>query len=243
MFRTVTARLLVIAGLALLFGCAPGNALLRDESSFLLEKVRAEGVQEVFPVQFRDLVATFDRGEELHLAGDISAADGYYGFAITKALLLESAFAEEVRAREAAARREAEIRLRQELELKARLERERAEAAAAAARAAEEARAAARKAEAERAEARRRAERAKYERDHNLPLRHTVKRGETLPQIAALPDVYGEASLWPLLYRANRDQIRDPRVLWPGQQLKIPRNLDRNDLSEARRFSSERPLR
>lgn len=243
MFRSVKNRLLVIAGVALLCGCAPGNALLRDESSFLLEKVRAEGVQEMFPMQFRDLVATFDRGEELNLAGNVSAADEYYGFTMTKALLLESAFAEEVRAREAAAaRREAE-RLRAEAELKAKLERERAEAEAAAARAAEEARAAAKRAEAERAEARRRAERAKYEREQNLPLRHTVKRGETLPQIAALPEVYGEASLWPLLYRANRDQIRDPRVLWPGQQLKIPRNLDRSDLGEARRFSSERPLR
>jgi len=197
-------------------------------------------------VQYRDLVTTFDKGEEYHLTGDMSAADEYYGFAITKAMLLESAFAEEIKSREAAARREAETRLRTEAELKAKLERERAEAEASAARAAEEARAAARKAAAERAEqaeARRRAERAKYEREQNLPLRHTVKRGETLPQIAALTEVYGEASLWPLLYRANRDQIRDPRVLWPGQQLKIPRNLDRNDINEARRFSSERPLR
>jgi len=243
LFRSVKARLLIIAGVALLCGCAPGNALKRDESSLLLERVRVAGVQELFPEQYRDLVATFDKGEELHLAGDVSAADGYYGFAITKAMLLESAFAEEIKSREAAARREAELKLRAEAELKAKQERERAEAEAAAARAAEEARAAARRAEAERAETRRRAERAKYEREQNLPLRHTVKRGETLPQIAALPEVYGEASLWPLLYRANRDQIRDPRVLWPGQQLKIPRNLDRNDLSEARRFSSERPLR
>lgn len=243
MFRTVKTRLLVIAGLALLYGCAPGNALLRDESSIALERVRAGRVQELFPVQFRDVVATFDKGEELHLAGDFSAADEYYGFAITKAMALESAFADEVRSREEAARREAEIRSRAENELKAKLERERAEAEAAAARAAEEARVAAMRAEAERAEVRRRAERARYEREQNLPLRHTVKRGETLPQIAALPEVYGEASLWPLLYRANRDQIRDPRVLWPGQLLKIPRNLDRSDLNEARRFSSERPLR
>jgi nucleoid-associated protein YgaU len=224
LFRSAKARLLVIAGVALLFGCAPGNPLLRDESLHLLEGIRAAGVQELFPVQYQDLASTFDKGEELQLAGDVSAADEYFGFAITKAKLLESAYLVEVKAREAAALREVELKLQAEAELKHKQEQERAEAEAAAAKAAEEAKIAARKVaveRAEQAEARRRAERAKYEREQNLPLRHTVKRGETLPQIAALPEVYGEASLWPLLYRANRDQIRDPRVLWPGQQLKI----------------------
>jgi nucleoid-associated protein YgaU len=199
---------------------------LRDDSLLLVERVRASGAQELFPLQFRDLEHTFGQGEELYLQGNVPAADDYFSLAINKGKLLESAYVEEVFCREKAARTEAERKAREELQREAmmKLARERADAEAdAAARAEVEAKAAARKAEAEQAEAHRRAERARYEREHSLPTRHTVKRGETLPQIAALPEVYGDASLWPLLYRANRDQIRDPKVLWPGQQLKIPR--------------------
>jgi nucleoid-associated protein YgaU len=32
----------------------------------------------------------------------------------------------------------------------------------------------------------------------------------------------GDPTLWPLLYRANRDQIKDPSLLYPGQRLTIP---------------------
>ena len=223
----VRALLLLVIGGALLAGCAPNASLLRDDSLLLLERVRSSGAEEVLPLQFRDLVRTFDQGEELYLKGDVPAADEYFNFAITKAKLLEAAYVEEVLCREKAARTEAERKAKEQLQREAlmKLARERADAEAdAAARAEEEAKAAARKAEAEQAEARRRAERARYEREHSLPTRHTVKRGETLPQIAALPEVYGDASLWPILYRANRDQVRDPKVLWPGQQLKIPRN-------------------
>ncbi len=49
---------------------------------------------------------------------------------------------------------------------------------------------------------------------------HVVKPGESLWSIAE--SVAGDASLWPLLFRANRDQIGDPSVLHPGQRLAIP---------------------
>lgn len=69
---------------------------------------------------------------------------------------------------------------------------------------------------------------------------YTVRRGETLPQIAARPELYNDAVLWPLIYRANRDQIRDPYQLWPGQVLKIPRNFSRDEALEARRQAYRR---
>ena len=49
---------------------------------------------------------------------------------------------------------------------------------------------------------------------------HVVQPGESLWQIAAA--VAGDPTLWPLLYRANRDQIKDPSLLYPGQRLTIP---------------------
>lgn len=49
---------------------------------------------------------------------------------------------------------------------------------------------------------------------------HKVKRGETLWTIAR--DQIGEGALWVALYAANRDQIKDPSRLYPGQELTIP---------------------
>jgi nucleoid-associated protein YgaU len=72
------------------------------------------------------------------------------------------------------------------------------------------------------------------------PAAYTVRRGETLPQIAARSEIYNDSTLWPLIYRANRDQIRDPKQLWPGQVLRIPRHFSRDDALEAKRFSNRR---
>ncbi len=49
---------------------------------------------------------------------------------------------------------------------------------------------------------------------------HDVRYGDTLATIAAM--TLGDPSLWPALYRANRDQIRNPARLYPGQRLEIP---------------------
>jgi nucleoid-associated protein YgaU len=49
---------------------------------------------------------------------------------------------------------------------------------------------------------------------------HEVREGESLATIAAM--TLGDPWLWPALYRANRDQIRDPARLYPGQRLEIP---------------------
>jgi nucleoid-associated protein YgaU len=63
---------------------------------------------------------------------------------------------------------------------------------------------------------------------------YTVENGETLWTIAAQPRVYNDPLLWPLLYKANRDQIRDPRRVYSGQVLSIPRDLSPAEIEEAR---------
>jgi nucleoid-associated protein YgaU len=61
---------------------------------------------------------------------------------------------------------------------------------------------------------------------------HTVQAGETLWQIAKR--TVGDATLWPALYLANRDQIKDPSRVYPGQQLAIP-EIDPQRAPELRR--------
>ena len=61
---------------------------------------------------------------------------------------------------------------------------------------------------------------------------HEVRSGETLWVIARA--TIGDGTLWPALYRANRDQIKDPEKLYPGQRLRIP-ELDSEEREALRR--------
>lgn len=72
-----------------------------------------------------------------------------------------------------------------------------------------------------------------------LPSNYTVTDGETLWTIAAQKDVYQDPLLWPLLYRANRDQIKNPRRVYGGQILTIPRNQSEAELAEARAWARD----
>jgi len=52
------------------------------------------------------------------------------------------------------------------------------------------------------------------------PARHRVQPGETLWSIAGA--TYADPTLWRLIYDANRDQIENPDLIAPGQELTIP---------------------
>jgi nucleoid-associated protein YgaU len=67
-----------------------------------------------------------------------------------------------------------------------------------------------------------------------MPSIYQVRGGETLWTIAARQDIYADALLWPLIYQSNRDQIKDPRQIYPGQKLTIPRRLSEEEKTEAR---------
>jgi nucleoid-associated protein YgaU len=54
---------------------------------------------------------------------------------------------------------------------------------------------------------------------------YTVKRGDYLAKISGYDFIYNDATKWPIIYRANRDQIKDPNLIHPNQVLKIPRGL------------------
>jgi len=63
---------------------------------------------------------------------------------------------------------------------------------------------------------------------------YVVKRGQTLYMIAQ--DVLGDPAFWPAIYWANRDQIKDPKMLHVGQALAIPElSLDRRERARIRR--------
>ena len=60
--------------------------------------------------------------------------------------------------------------------------------------------------------------------------RYTVMPGDTLGGIAARQDVYNDARLWPLLYRANVNQIGPDGLIFPNQVLTVDRRYTQEDV-------------
>jgi nucleoid-associated protein YgaU len=50
--------------------------------------------------------------------------------------------------------------------------------------------------------------------------RYTVKSGDTLSKISR--EFYGDANQFTKIFNANRDVLRDPNTITPGQELVIP---------------------
>jgi nucleoid-associated protein YgaU len=52
------------------------------------------------------------------------------------------------------------------------------------------------------------------------PQYYEIKKGDTLSAIAKRE--YGDAAKWRTIYEANKDQIKNPDLIHPGQKIKIP---------------------
>ena len=55
------------------------------------------------------------------------------------------------------------------------------------------------------------------------PKRHMVVQDEWLAKIAGYWEVYDNYKEWPLLFEANKDRIQDPDLIFPEQELVVPR--------------------
>jgi nucleoid-associated protein YgaU len=51
---------------------------------------------------------------------------------------------------------------------------------------------------------------------------YVVAKGDCLWNIAKKKEHYGNGFAWPKIYNANRDQIKNPDLIFPKQSLKIP---------------------
>ena len=49
---------------------------------------------------------------------------------------------------------------------------------------------------------------------------YVVQKGDSLSKIAK--HEYGDASKWPKIFEANKDTIKNPDLIHPGQSLRIP---------------------
>jgi nucleoid-associated protein YgaU len=224
--------LLVLLILGQLAACSTSAPAWRPKATVMMDDLVRQNAHVLFPQEYHNLLETFEHGEAVLLVqGDEQKADTLYLLTLQKGALLKDELlkrkqrmADEQRQKDAveSARIEEERLMLQAAEAEARLreqERRSVEVIDQAPAALKE---------------------TSKEPIHPQMLRYTVRRGETLPQIAARTEIYNDSSLWPLIYRANRDQIRDPKQLWPGQVLKIPRHFTRDEALEAKRYSGKK---
>ena len=219
--------LILIGATVLLVACATPPRQELDATEYLVARAYNLQAPVYAPEQYQAAYAALEDGRRLILAGDYPAALASLAFARQHALRAygstelakarEAVEAENLRLAELAAGFGAAEEARRKAEEEARR------------KAAEEAR---RKAE----------EEARKALEARSFTSYRVGSGESLASIAALPNVYGDPLLWPLLYQANRDQIKDPSQIYVGQILTIPRGLMASDLELARQKAREAGL-
>ncbi len=61
----------------------------------------------------------------------------------------------------------------------------------------------------------------------------TVVGGDNLWSIASKEEVYNVPEKWPLIYKANLDQIEDADLIFAGQVLAIPRDSSQSQIDAA----------
>lgn len=219
---------------AFLTACSSSVPTWRSKSALLVEELGRKEAPALFPQEYRSLLETFEHGEALYqVREDDKGADVYYQLAYQKAEMLQSevqltkrrlAAEQQRRAEELAAKAAEEQLMRAAAEAEIRLNAQQLSGQSAAKSA---------------GSVHNTQKKSKESPPPQLPQPtvYTVHRGETLPQISARAEIYNDSTLWPLIYRANRDQIRDPKRLWPGQVLIIPRKFSRDEAVGARRYS------
>jgi LysM domain len=218
LFLTITALAAVAVA-----GCSYGQLSWRQKAAAVLGGLGIEEADSGYRQEYESVCRTFARGDELLRGGNSDRADDYFRLALLKGDLLEKKRAE----RKALRVEEEQLRSQRDQLAMAAVQDAQSRNAHPAA---------------DDPKQHHGAEKHPQHNNRALPTLHIVKRGETLPQIAAHSDVYNDHRLWIVLYRSNRDQIRDPYHLWPGQTLRIPRNLSREEIAEALRYSSGKPL-
>lgn len=65
--------------------------------------------------------------------------------------------------------------------------------------------------------------------------RHVVVKGECLWKISGYQQIYDDPFQWPLIYQANRDQIKNPDLIYPKQEFTVPRDASEDQIKAARK--------
>lgn len=79
---------------------------------------------------------------------------------------------------------------------------------------------------------------AMEEAKKNEPTVYTVEKGDSLWKIS--DKKYMNPFMWPLIYWANKDKIKDPDLIFPGQMFKVRNDYTGTEKDDAIKFSKNR---
>ncbi|HVZ80819.1 MAG TPA: hypothetical protein VHE12_08480 [bacterium] len=68
---------------------------------------------------------------------------------------------------------------------------------------------------------------------------YSVSKGDCLWAISG--KVYEDPFQWPLLFKANRDQIHDPDLIYPQQVFQVEKGLEAEDIQKAKKLAGNTP--
>ncbi len=68
-----------------------------------------------------------------------------------------------------------------------------------------------------------------------------IRRGDSLWRISRR--VYGRGIRYSTIYLANRDQIADPDLIWPGQVFRVPEKTSEGESADMEAIADRQPPR
>lgn len=81
-------------------------------------------------------------------------------------------------------------------------------------------------------------ERIIKEKGGEVPEVYTVVKGDCLWKISGKEEIYNDPFMWPIIYHTNRDKIKNPDLIYPGQKFIIPRSgISLDEIRNARRMA------
>jgi hypothetical protein len=70
---------------------------------------------------------------------------------------------------------------------------------------------------------------------------YTVVQHDTLWGIAGKDTIYSDSFQWPLIFKANRDSIKDPDLIYPKQDLMVTKGMSADEVSHAKKLAMDTP--
>jgi hypothetical protein len=70
---------------------------------------------------------------------------------------------------------------------------------------------------------------------------YTVAVRDTLWGIAGKSEIYSDNFQWPLIFKANRDTIKDPDLIYPKQDFVIQKGQGEEEVSHAKSLAMKTP--